>query len=151
MRKLTTVMVAAVTGAVLTAAGGFDLAAAPVALSKCIKNRDSCELTCTMRRMERPGALTPLEYKQCTNRCDANHAACVDQAMDLSPDAGVASDRSPGRFGAVTPDDSRPSRVMQAPNILGGGGLPTQGPAATGTPSSGAPAGGPAGGPAIIR
>lgn len=54
--------------------------AARISLSKCIGNYDRCRFNCTNYAV-----VLGYEWKQCLNRCDANHAVCVDAAMDLSP------------------------------------------------------------------
>jgi hypothetical protein len=54
--------------------------AARISLSKCIGNYENCRFNCTNYAVE-----LGYEWKQCLNRCDANHAVCVDAAMDLSP------------------------------------------------------------------
>jgi len=59
---------------------GAGTSAARISLSKCIGNYDRCSFNCTNYAL-----VLGYEWKQCLNRCDANHAACVDAAMDLSP------------------------------------------------------------------
>jgi hypothetical protein len=66
-------------------AGGF-AARARVTVGQCIGSWWRCAVHC-------PGYIdgfippssNPAADKLCMNRCDANHAACIDQAMDLSP------------------------------------------------------------------
>jgi len=164
MRRFRTLMMPVATSAVLMVAGGLEPAAAR--------------------------AMTELDHRPGTNRCEDSQAAYADRTMSLAQNAAGGSNRPTGQFGQTTPDDTRPSnrfgqtppddgrssgrvgatppddsrpsnrfganppddnrpsrrrsRVLQSPNILGGGaGLSTQGPASMGTPSPGAPAAGP--------
>ena len=52
--------------------------AARLSLNKCIGNYDRCSFNCTNLAL-----VLGYEWKQCINRCDANHAACVDSALDF--------------------------------------------------------------------
>lgn len=62
--------------------------AARITLNQCIGNHDKCTRQCVLGVLLPPGeggGLSDYEYKDCRNRCDANHFGCVDTAMDLSP------------------------------------------------------------------
>ena len=86
MRKSIILIVAAALGSsVLIASADFSSAVARprVTLGQCIGNYNGCRLGCTYGVVMPPpwGGLSDLEYKQCQNACDANHAACVDLAF----------------------------------------------------------------------
>jgi hypothetical protein len=51
-------------------------------LNQCIRNHDACVNNCFLSIQHRPPY--PAYFKDCTNRCDANHSACVDFALTLS-------------------------------------------------------------------
>jgi hypothetical protein len=55
---------------------------ARVSLGRCIGNHDACVSNCFLSVQHRPPYSS--YFKDCTNRCDANHAACVDLALTLS-------------------------------------------------------------------
>lgn len=60
--------------------------AARIHLSGCINSNESCRLNCAAGSALPPNSgLIDYAYNQCMNRCGANHFACVDAAMDLSP------------------------------------------------------------------
>ena len=54
-----------------------------VSLHQCIAIDNSCTRACVRGVLLPPpwGGLSDLQYKECRNRCDANHAACVDLAF----------------------------------------------------------------------
>ena len=64
---------------------GSSMSAVRISLSQCIGNYNRCASICAAGSLLPPpsGGLSDLEYKQCLNLCDANHAACVDRAMNL--------------------------------------------------------------------
>lgn len=115
--------------AMLAASGSFTSADARMSLSQCISKRDSCRSAC-IRANGPPGQLNPwtLEYQYCLNKCESNHAACVNFSM-----GGGMADRGPGQ--------GRPPRNTNVVAPLGGGlldpspGFNPQAPAATGTPT----------------
>jgi hypothetical protein len=55
---------------------------ARISLGQCISNYDACINNCFLSVRDQPPY--PAYFKDCTNRCDANHFVCVDAAMDLS-------------------------------------------------------------------
>jgi len=52
---------------------------ARISLNRCIGNYETCRFGCTNEAV-----LLDYQWKECLNRCDANHFACVDSAMDLT-------------------------------------------------------------------
>lgn len=52
---------------------------ARISLSQCIGNYDACVNNCFLSVQDQPPY--PAYFKDCTNRCDANHFVCVDAAM----------------------------------------------------------------------
>ena len=57
-------------------------ARARIALNQCIRSHEACESNCFLSVQNRPPY--PSYFKDCTNRCDTNHSACVDFALTLS-------------------------------------------------------------------
>jgi hypothetical protein len=58
---------------------------ARISVSQCINSWWSCSIRCPgYVDGPLPPSSNPAGDKNCRNRCDANHAACVDRAMDLS-------------------------------------------------------------------
>jgi hypothetical protein len=57
-------------------------ARARISLNQCIGNYEACRSNCFLSVQNRPPY--PAYFKDCTNRCDANHSACVDFALTLS-------------------------------------------------------------------
>lgn len=120
------------TSTMLVASGNFNPADARVTLSQCISNRGSCRGAC-IRATGPTGQFNPwtLGYQYCLNKCDDNHAACVNFSM-----SGGMLDRGGG-------GKPRPPRNTNVVAPLGGGllepssGFNPQAPAATGTPVGG--------------
>jgi hypothetical protein len=85
MRKLSLLTIAAilVSSAPVYAQDFAARARLRVTLHQCIGNDSACTLNCVRGVLYPPpiGGLSDLQYKQCRNRCDANHAACVDLAF----------------------------------------------------------------------
>jgi len=54
-------------------------AKARITLNQCIRNHAACESSCYLSVQHRRPY--PAYFKDCTNRCDANHSACVDFAL----------------------------------------------------------------------
>src|ERR1041384_1929901 len=125
------VSVGMVTMFALTA--GVAVARPKVTLSQCAAKWESCTGWCPGYGYSPiPPSSNPLSDKNCLNRCDANHAACVDAAMSRN-------------VRAPNPKPPRPDRGRRLPSegILeeaGGFGETTVSPA--GTPKGTAPGGG---------
>jgi hypothetical protein len=122
MHKCNLSIVAAAFGsAVLICAGAFDPAVARITLSQCISNYEACHASC----YDPDSALPPGAAEgYCWQRCDDNHAACVDRAMNLSAGASGKSTKPPKNKPGLTPP---PTGLMES-----GPGLSPTGPAATG-------------------
>jgi hypothetical protein len=59
--------------------------AAKITVSQCINSWWRCSIGCPgYVDGPLPPSSNPAGDKNCRNRCDANHAACIDRAMDLS-------------------------------------------------------------------
>ena len=60
-------------------------ARARITVGQCIGSWNRCAVWCPgYVDSFFPPSSNPASDKACMNRCDANHAACIDQAMDLS-------------------------------------------------------------------
>ena len=98
-------------------------AAAKMTLSQCIAKEQQCKTGC----IDVDAPVVDPKWTFCFNRCEANHAACVDLAMDLSADGGDGPSVKPPKanVGAAAPKagllDAQP-------------GFSPQGPAPTGAP-----------------
>jgi|SoiMethySBSTD1v2_1073268.scaffolds.fasta_scaffold1994152_2 hypothetical protein len=57
-------------------------AKARITLNQCIRSYEACEANCYLGVQHKPPYSS--YFKDCTNRCDANHSACVDFALTLS-------------------------------------------------------------------
>ena len=135
MRKSMLVVATALASAMLTSAGEFSPADARMTLNQCRSNETGCHNSCLL-------SLNGMEYnsstlyglKQCLNRCDGNHAACVDFVFNQLAGAIIG--------GGPSKPPKRPAEAARP----GGGllqsdpGFSPQGPARTGTP--GRPGGG---------
>jgi hypothetical protein len=55
---------------------------ARITLNQCIRSHEACVSNCFLSVQHRPPYSS--YFKDCTNRCDANHSACVDFALTLS-------------------------------------------------------------------
>jgi hypothetical protein len=93
MRKITVAVGAAAFGlAVLIALADSSHAAPRVWLTDCIGKFNQCWWGCWRDAPLPPGPghnYPPTKY--CTNRCDANHSACVDLAMSPRTSAAGSS------------------------------------------------------------
>ena len=59
--------------------------AAKITVSQCINSWWRCSIGCPgYVDGPLPPSSNPAGDKNCRNRCDANHAACIDRAMDFS-------------------------------------------------------------------
>ena len=133
----------ALASAMLASSGQFNPADARMTLSQCISKRSDCRGAC-IRANGPPGKLNPvtLQSQYCKNRCEGNHAACVDFVMSMNStlDPGRGPSRPPRR------DAVAPTGGILEPSQ----GFNPQGPAATGSPLGGGGGGRPAP-PAQIR
>jgi hypothetical protein len=127
---------AALASAMLASAGGFSPADARISLSQCISKRGSCRSAC-IRATGPTGQSNPwtLGFQYCLNRCDDNHAACVNFAMSSGVLDPGPKGRPPKRTNVVSPLgagilDSGPGFNPQTPGAtgrpVGGGARPAQ-------------------------
>jgi len=100
-RKL--IVAATLGSAVLISAGAFSPAAARIVLSDCISQHNRCLASCALAGWNPDSPTFP---KACSgggkNRCDANHAACVDRAMTLKRANATGSGPAPGVRGPAS-------------------------------------------------
>jgi len=100
-RKL--IVAATLGSAMLISAGAFSPAAARMMLSDCISQHNRCLASCALAGWNPDSPTFP---NSCSgggkNRCDANHAACVDRAMTLKPVNATGPGPAPGVRGPAS-------------------------------------------------
>ncbi|MEX2126825.1 MAG: hypothetical protein WD871_01090 [Xanthobacteraceae bacterium] len=106
MRKSVVLMLVALFGSSVPvyAQEIFAAARVRVSLGQCIGMDNRCTLACARGVLLPPpwGGLSDLEYKQCKNQCDANHAACVDLAFSSRAAASVPPPPKPTKRPTAT-------------------------------------------------
>lgn len=132
MRKsILLVLATALASAMLASSGGFSPADARVTLNQCRSNETACHQRCLL-------SLNGMEYnsstlyglKQCLNKCDSNHAACVDFVFSQSAGA-IIDGGGPPKKPPKRPAEAAPPSA----GILDSGPVfSPQGPARTGSP-----------------
>jgi hypothetical protein len=137
MRAPSTLIAAtALASALLTFAGTFSPADARMTLNQCISNRSACRSACFAAQgpAGKPFPWT-LEFQNCLNHCNDNHAACVDFVMGgiaVQSTAGSSKPPKPGVFDGGLLGTSH-DLSTQGPT---GAGSPLSAPAAPASPAS---------------
>ena len=93
MPRIKWLVLATASSIILFATVELGSAAPRVTLGQCIAKYNQCWWGCYVNSPLPPPYATPAT-KNCANRCDANHAACVDIAMSFSRSGSAARKRS---------------------------------------------------------
>jgi hypothetical protein len=105
--------------------GAVAPAAAKMTLNQCIANEQRCRNSC----IDFDSPIVDPKWNNCLNRCEANHAACVDFAMDFADQRGIPTEKPPrATVGTVGP---KPGHLDPHP------GFSPHVPATTGAPLCG--------------